>query len=551
MSRFTRSKNTLRSENNLEDMGSLDTNDELETVRTRILEQQQEISNLKTLIAQLLQKETTKSNDSVPETLQDSSALSSIPPSSSGRVEELMLRTAQLAIDSTPVEQKAPNLTSASQNAWWLYLEKHKIYKKKGGKKSHYKSFDESTINAYEELLKVKDLETLTDAELEDKIKDLHSIVSSAMSLLKLNVKMPYSKKYEKEKIENFMQLFLFTLKKYPMIKEDLEEEVIIDHFFSQIQPTSIGIALQAFKIKSISVAIEKLKKKLLRKDIQLDEETEALGIERSKYGNSKPGTSDSLSRNDGTDEGTPLLDRNGTEILCLNCIHSKKPRNTNHFIWNCTNKSWCYQCAAKHFPMGHECPKADVKKFNYDVYLSKQQEKESVRKNNSTTLVITNKQKKKVTTVDDDTSLPRGYATQKTNPQREMFIKNALKYYDNQQCQMDGYCPKLPADESSEIGDFKFDSAANETFINKMNLSDSIIRLTPTEKAKDQVQIAAGAPLDIAGVGDILNHTAHYVPNFHDSLLSVQQTLQSNDSLALFTDHDVHVVRNYLIITV
>ena len=60
---------------------------------------------------------------------------------------------------------------------------------------------------------------------------------------------------------------------------------------------------------------------------------------------------------------------------------------------------------------------------------------------------------------------------------------------------------------------------------------------------------LASGPPVEIKGRGSILDHVVKYTPEFHMSLLSVYQTLKSTDSIALFTDNDVHIVKNYPII--
>ena len=88
------------------------------------------------------------------------------------------------------------------------------------------------------------------------------------------------------------------------------------------------------------------------------------------------------------------------------------------------------------------------------------------------------------------------------------------------------------------------FDSGANGTHINNKNLSDTIIDIN-RHNANDSVTVAGGQRIQILGRGSLLNHKTHFAPNFHTSLLSVHKTLASNDALGIFTDKDVHVIKN------
>jgi hypothetical protein len=49
---------------------------------------------------------------------------------------------------------------------------------------------------------------------------------------------------------------------------------------------------------------------------------------------------------------------------------------------------------------------------------------------------------------------------------------------------------------------------------------------------------------VDITGTGTILNHECSLVPSFASSLLSVAQTNKSNNSIAIFTDNECHVIK-------
>ena len=88
------------------------------------------------------------------------------------------------------------------------------------------------------------------------------------------------------------------------------------------------------------------------------------------------------------------------------------------------------------------------------------------------------------------------------------------------------------------------FDSGANGTHVNNEELSDSIIEINGIQ-SNDSVTVAGGQMIPITGNGSLLNHRTNFTPSFHTSLLSVHKTLASNDALGIFTDKDVHVIKN------
>ena len=310
-----------------------------------------------------------------------------------------------------------------------------------------------------------------------------------------------------------------------------------------------------AMKIKDIKQARVALRKHLLRKDIQSEENKQESGETHSS--NNTGLAKNTTSKAKSTTSGGPLLDKNGNLVECYNCKHSKKA-NSNHYMWNCTNLGFCYECRVEHFPLGPDCPNKDSSKFDYDKFIARQQK----NGNEDNKVDITNKfQKKKAiaATNKPTPSLPAAYMLQMAQSNEDQFIEQCKKYYKSQikglkNCKTSGK-PTHQATSDDEVITkthdeyLAVDSGASETFINNLQFSDSDIRLTPMGKTKDQVQIAAGDPIDLIGTGDILNHTAHYTPEFHTSLLSVRQTLHHNDALALFTEKDVHVVSNTPII--
>ena len=87
----------------------------------------------------------------------------------------------------------------------------------------------------------------------------------------------------------------------------------------------------------------------------------------------------------------------------------------------------------------------------------------------------------------------------------------------------------------------FFLDSAANGSYFNNEILSDTPI-INLIDSTMDNVTVAGGGKIPIDGYGYILNHKANYTPTFHTSLLSVQNTLDSNDSVALFSRYTFYV---------
>ena len=469
-------------------------------------------------------------------------------------VAALMLETAKLAASSAPIERTTKLLTGSTESKWRKFYPWYQSYKIKKGIKKLYDLMDDDTVTAYEALLEVE-LKSLSELDLVNQIESFHGSILTGMATLKANLVMATSNTYDKENIQDFVQLFLVILKRFPHIKNELHEKVIISYFFSVLQPPYMGKSLELLKLESISEGLKVLKLKLVRKDISIDETKEEDNFKRlpSNFNSHKKSSAAALNSNKDTHSDGPILNKAGKLIECLNCKHAKNPNNINHFLWNCYNLSYCYQCKAHHFPMGPECEHQNSKVFDYETYLKRKGEN---TKTLPSAYPSTDKKKK--------LALANGSGDQKTEgggkkassagPSNEDQIKILkMQMIVNKQriafLQCQGVKKKKASSSDEVNGNFEllFDSGANDSFVNNDKISP--IRMTPTGTVKDTVTIAAGNPLDIQGEGDILNHTSKYIPEFHTSLLSVYQTLKSNDSLALFTDNDVHVVKNFPIV--
>jgi len=344
--------------------------------------------------------------------------------------------------------------------------------------------------------------------------------------ILEAHLSMTKSDKYDKEKIKTYLTEFLVLLDRYPQIQEDLEEEAIIDYFFNNLQPVSLPSFMKSLKCKSIKKATEALRNKMKRKDIASAEDSKPL-----KTFN-QTGNSDKVKK-------------------CLNCSNSKKA-DSSHSIWKCTNIEYCYKCKLKHLAFGPECPHKDLKIFNYESYLDKQN-----KKPNSST-VSNHPQGKKnhanMVTQNRPTSPP--VLTQNNLPGNAAMDVNMgrdiLRSLDKLQRQLDEMSiaevnkfRKLDRKNSITEDTILIDTGANETCLSNINHSNSPVIFNRMEpNLKDSIQVADGHALEIEGKGTLLNHESSLVSSFKNTLLSVSKTVVSNNAIAIFTEHDCHVIK-------
>jgi len=262
----------------------------------------------------------------------------------------LMVETAKRLKETAPIEKDAPFLSSVTEIDWKKFVPLWKEYKSKNGSRSLFDLIKENPRIYYQDQID-DDMESMDCETLFTTINEINGTELDATGILEANLSMTKSDRYEKEKIKSYLTDFLVLLDRYPQIQDDLEEEAVIEIFFNHLQPTSLATFMKSLKCKSIKKATEALRNKMKRKDIASAEE--------SKFTKSSNTTNNS----DKTKK-------------CINCENSKKA-DSNHSIWKCSNINYCYKCRSKHLAFGPECPHKDIKIFNYDSYLEKQNKKQ------------------------------------------------------------------------------------------------------------------------------------------------------------------------------
>ena len=283
---------------------------------------------------------------------------------------------------------------------------------------------------------------------------------------------------------------------------------------------------MELLKKKTIKTALIALKLKLDRKDIVADEMNEEHGLKNNQSPDFHTKKSE-VSKTDSRFRDGVILNKNGKKIEYLNFKYSKKI-DTNHFLWDCNNLTYCYQCRLQHFPYGPECALRDANIFNYEKYLEIKNKKE-----NKIVPYSTHKTggKKKVVSDSSTPSLPSGYKVSSSTEIKQLMMQNIV---NNQKIAL-LKCKENQASASKVLNvpsTLLLDSGANESYLNSKLMV--LIRMDPEAMTKEIVQIASGPPVEIKGRGCILDHVAKYIPEFHMSLLSVYQTLKSTDSIAL-----------------
>ena len=150
--------------------------------------------------------------------------------------EKLIMKTAEISSNFSSLESKFKFLRDSTKDSWFSWREKYLIYRKKFGSREIIDLWEQDTIVAYQDLLD-KDLSSLTSDNLFLMIDEFHGTSSTGWVLLKENLKMDKSKKYNRKNIEIYIQQLSVILNRLSQIEEECNEEVIVDHFFSQIQP--------------------------------------------------------------------------------------------------------------------------------------------------------------------------------------------------------------------------------------------------------------------------------------------------------------------------
>jgi len=319
----------------------------------------------------------------------------------------------------------------------------------------------------------------------------------------------------------------LVLLDRYPQIQDDLEEEAVIGIFFNHLQPTSLATFMKSLKCKSIKKATEALRNKMKRKDIASAEE--------SKFTKSSNTTNNS----DKTKK-------------CINCENSKKA-DSNHSIWKCSNINYCYKCRSKHLAFGPECPHKDIKIFNYDSYLEKQNKKQDP----STVSTSTFKKKTQANLVNQNCPIVQQPTLTQNNLPGNMAMdvnmgRDILRSLDKLQRQLDEMSVsevnrfrKLVNSNTITNDTIFIDTGANETCLSNPKHSNSpVIFNRKDPHLKESIQVADGHSLEIEGKGTLLNHESSLVSSFKNTLLSISQTTCHNNAIAIFTEQDCHIVK-------
>ena len=444
--------------------------------------------------------------------------------------EQLMFQTAKLNANQSTIEKNMKKWDDPTQKSWIKYKDLYTEYINNGGQRSLYDLCSKEVILTLRFRLGINDLKVMNSIDLFNLINTKFKTTSNNQSILN-SLTMEDTKFYNREKTEQFFSKLIVLLDTHPNIY-DIGEAVIVKSFFSKIKPHSFSSQLLFLEIKTIEGAANALEECYARKDSMLDEISLDKNLTKSLSEHSKESKEQKKKDNkESTDK--KLYSKKGKLVECLNCKHAPKNKNkdTNHYLSNCPNLGYCYQCETQHFPLGHDCKFEDVSIFNYDKYLEN-------KKDTDVNIPVTQKNKNK--SKDKSKENDKVFESLSAMSVNSNDFKKALKILKS------AYGENDSDDKVLKNMFLFFDSAANGTHINNKKLSDTPINiLNRMDPMKDRVTVAGGQQIPISGYGSILNHKTSYTPSFHTSLLSVQSTLASNDSVALFTADDVHVVRN------
>jgi len=201
----------------------------------------------------------------------------------------------------------------------------------------------------------------------------------------------------------------------------------------------------------------------------------------------------------------------------------------------------FCYKCNKKHFPYGPSCPHKDNKILDYDKY---QEKKKSQSSDSFKSTSDSNKSNGKTSYANNAGQV----ATNNDVQQCFMDAATGSKLLE----QMALLQKKFDDLASSEVQKkFKkidknsifIDTGCSNTSISHSSHSNTPIILNRTN-LRNTIQTADGTNVDIEGTGTLLNHETNLVSAFTNSLLSVSQTTQANNAIAIFTENDCHIVK-------
>ena len=435
-----------------------------------------------------------------PITLNSMSIASSTSPL---QINPLMTATAKMIQDSSNVEKTSPFLSNVDDVAWKSFSLKYLSYRQKGGNKSTRDLLSPEVINYYKFQID-GDISIMPDDLLFQNISHVNLPVLDPMSLLISSISMKPSKIYNKKCVQEYISEFITLLSNYPKIQEECAPHAIVKQFFKKIQPNSLSEDMLNLQINDVHLAIRSLHSKLRTKDIQLYENT----------------------RESKKSLQTELKDTS-TAITCCNCKFSTKPDYQHvHKLWNCRDIDFCFRCKEKHLALGPNCKFKDKSIFDYDKYAEK--------KKKTPTSVPSNKKEQKVANVAKEDFVTKSDLL----GIKDMFLEHLQKIDKKLDWATGTEVSKKLSGESIII-----DSGCSHTCINTPTHSASPIKFNRMEY-KDSIWVADGRSVEIVGTGKIFNHECSLVPSFASSLLSVAQTNKANNSIAIFTNDECHVIK-------
>jgi hypothetical protein len=417
----------------------------------------------------------------------------------------LMVETAKIIQDSSFVEKNSPFLKDVDEASWATFSLLYAHYRQRGGLKPTRDLMSPEVLNYYAFQI-AGDLLLLDDTELFNKINVLNQPSIDPMNLLISGLSMKFSKNYEKHLVQQYISSFITLLANYPIIKVQCKPEAIVKQFYKKLQPKSLSQDMLNLEIKDVTEAIQTLHAKLKTKDIQYFENTR------------------DLKKHVATDSSE--LQRKNSAEKCANCKFSTKPENFQlHRIWNCRDIDFCHRCNQRHMALGSNCKFKDKKIFDFEAYLEK--------KKGSSISADQRKYSKVANIVTDEYIKKSDFDELKS-----MFVEQITK--------IDKKLDKTSnSDVSKELSGSAIiiDSGCNHSCIN--DASHSVSAIKPNRRrTKDTIWVADGRTADIEGTGNILNHKCSLVPSFSASLLSVFQTIKSNNAISIFTDKECFIIK-------
>ncbi len=300
------------------------------------------------------------------------------------------------------------------------------------------------------------------------------------------------------------------VLKRNPIIESSLTGAAINQMFFSKLQPPDFSTVMKSLMIQSTQEACLSLLDMMKNKDIALAHSG------KITYNNEKQPTTNSFE--------------------CANCMHSKDDIPKNHKLWNCKVIDNYFKCNKKHLAFGPDCKFKDIKKFNYEQYLEKKKNPKDYSSNNK----LTGNGKQFANVVSQPTIMPTPSINVDSHIELLKQIAILNKKFDDLTVEPEVFKTHKKITKKSIV----IDSGCSDTSINSHKHSDTPIIFNSNNQPLGKITVANGTDVDIQGQGSLLNHTTNLVSEFTNSLLSISQTTQSNNAIAIFTESDCHIVQ-------